>query len=218
MGKKKCKASLDVERKNYDGVNKRAKKIIEGLYGDDVKYHNPPIALVDFTLLYNTSVSSTALAKNGGVNATTKRNNDNGALYDAMENKLVPYIDGLFTNDKDSIETAGMVAVDEFEKQGIPDDGVIKSITKGNSAHSVKVNLEPLTGSKKLKRSIKFYTVLVYDDALTETPVSSTQFTNSRKMFIAGIAFVKPMWYSITITNSAGTSKISPRSKFTLTD
>ena len=58
-----------------------------------------------------------------------------------------------------------MVAVDEFEIRGIPEAGVIKSIDKGNGAHTVKVNLEPLTGSKKLKRSIKFYTVMVYDDA-----------------------------------------------------
>jgi len=218
MPKRKCKAALNLKRTDYDGVNNQAGRIEKGMYGRPDLYVTPPITNGDFSTMYKTSILSTSAAKTGGPTAKTTRNIDNGVLYDAMEDQLIPYINGLYTDNKENIEAAGVDAVDETEPQGVPEKVGVKEVVKGTDPHTVKVVPTRLGGSKKLKRSIKYFTVYVYDDPNLETPVSKVQFTNSRKLIITNVVFAKAFWYALQASNASGDSELSGRTKFTLND
>jgi hypothetical protein len=218
MATRVCIAVMNLAYTDFDGINKAAENMLNGLYVENVLYPNPKVAKIDFEAKYQESLTATADAQDGGKKAINTRKVRSSELYDMMMDQNIPYINGLYKGDREKLLKSGAQVSDEPVPHGLMEPLVIKYIMKGPVPNSVKLILEPMAGDKKLKKGKLTFTVYVYPTAESTTPRVGCVATSSRKLIVTGVDLMTPFYYGVTVLNAAGPNELSSKVKFVLTD
>lgn len=209
-------AVLHLRKSDFAGIIKLGNRLVlEGLYVETTLYATPSVSKTDFEAQLKAVIEAVALADKGGDKAErTKQVN----LIFKMFRKLLNYVNGLYEDEEVNLKKSGFDVNAVPSPHGVPDQLVIKKIVDHNLPGTIKIKLEPFTGSAANKKERKNYIVQVFaaEDATEYKSVVAG--TNSRNIIVEDVPVMTSRWYSIIAVNAAGPSEPSSKVKFTLTD
>jgi len=217
MGEIVAKAYLGCDINKPQSVIDRGVKVDEGIFGHSLIYVTPTVVKVDYEAQLLRAQTKQGLVKNGSVQDTIDRDVEVKGLYGMLDNKLLPYTNGLFKGNKQNLAISGFPVWDHNTPHGVQEAPLIKKIVAGPVANSVKIMLAKTTSPLLMKKEKLLYFVYVSDSA--DGPEIKLIFkgTNSRKLIVLNVQMGIYLWYSVTVLNSAGESLPSTRERFNLT-
>jgi hypothetical protein len=203
---------------DHDGINNQANEFLLKMYSNVTLYATPPRTKLVFTGMWQDSLDATAAAEHGGPHERSIRDACSSIVFHVMMDEFIPYINGLYKGKKVNIEASGAIPSSDPEQQPVIEKGTIKSIVKSNKPNVVKVNINKVPGTKKQKRSIRLYNVYVCNASDPKVVIASYKFTNSRKMFVPSIEYLKAYLFAFSCTNAAGESETSGQVRCTIVE
>jgi hypothetical protein len=210
------KAILDLDRDDHDGIYNQGGVFLEGLYKETTIYVTPIIAKDEFTLLV-TDMGNAKIAAEGGSDvdkAVLLECSDK--LFNAMSDKLIPYINSLWKGNRVNIEKSGAKVSAEPSKVPPPDQPVISRIVRGPESGSIKIYLVRGVKSSVKKRSKKLYRIFMFEkeDDVNGIEIGST--FDSRKLIGYDVPASVYRYFGVRAENSGGSSLLSSKVKFFL--
>lgn len=209
-------AVLHLIKTDFAGITNLGNRILtKGIYVETTLYTTPKIPKAEFEAQLNATILAVAQAEKGG--SLADRNKQIGLFY-KMLRTLLNYVNGLYEDMKVELEKSGFETNAVPSPHTVPDKLVIKKIVKHNLPGTIKIMLEPFTGSETSKKERKNYIVLIFASEDATEYKSVVAGTNSRKLIVEDVPNMTTRWYSVIAVNAAGPSILASKVKFTLTD
>jgi hypothetical protein len=210
------KAILDLDRDDDDGIFNQGEVFLDKLYKETTIYVTPIIPKDEFTLLV-TDMGNAKVAAEGGSDvdkAVLLECSDK--LFNAMSDKLIPYINSLWKGNRVNIEKSGAKVSAEPSKVPPPDQPVISRIVRGPQSGSIKIYLVRGVKSSQKKRSKKEYHIYMFvnENDAVGTEIGSSW--DSRYLFGYGVPESVYRYFGVRAENSNGSSLLSSKVKFFL--
>ena len=216
MSTKICKAILDLRPDDWDGIHNQGEVFLSHLYVETILYPTPIIAEVDFKALVTAAGEALTEAIKGDDADKALREETGEKLYTAMGQKLIPYINGLWSGNKVNLEKSGAKVSADPSPVPPPDTPTIKKIVPGPEPASVKVCLIRGINSTLKKRSRTLYRVFMFEKEDDAKGVEVGSSYNSNKLYGYDIPLSVYRYYGVSAQNSGGTSPLSSKTKFYL--
>ena len=148
---------------------------------------------------------------------TTYRNNRLKDLHVMLNQELLTYVNGLWKGNKENLEKSGFPVSKKPEPHGTPETPVIKKIVKGPDSGSVKIILEPRSGSETQKKEKLIYFVYKGTDPVDHTADELMLTTsNSRALTIQGVQRGVDFFYTLYAHNGKNGSELAGKVKYML--
>ena len=216
MGTKICKAIMDVDPTDYDGINNLGKRLLEYLYKELTLYAVPPITQADFKVQLDKSELATSNAIEGSKLDKSIRNEEGGVLYGMMNGKLLPYVNGLYMGNRPNLEKSGFKTSSDPTPVPPPDQPVISRLVRGPEAATVKVYLVRGVNSELKKRSKKLYHLMMFEREEDMVGKEVGKSFDSRNLIGYGVPEGAYRFFAVYAENSGGVSILSSKVKFYL--
>jgi hypothetical protein len=163
MAKKICKAILDLSPNDFNGINDQAKLFLDGLYTETTLYATPPVTLTEFKDQYDKSYKATVAAIEGGKHERSIRDKECAMTHWMMGEKLIPYINGLYVDNRPLLEKSGAKTSSDPTPVPPPNPPNISRLENGPEPKSVKVFLVRGVKSNLKKRSRILYRIFMFE-------------------------------------------------------
>ena len=216
MATKICKAVLNLDPNDWDGINKQGEKFLDNLYVHPAEYPDPPITEEEFKAQVTTSKQDTVAAVEGSKHDRSNREAEGTKLYDMMSYKLIPYINTLYIGNRTKIELSGAKTSVDPTPVPRPDAPIIKKIIKGPEPNTVQIKLVRGINPELKRRSRIENRIFMFekeDDAVGEEVGCSF---NSNKLIGHNIPENVARYYLVIAYNTGGVSDPSDKVKFYL--
>lgn len=192
-----------------------SKNLIEsGMYKNLVEFPAIPEDVLTYTadivLLGNLLVSS-----KGNTNLLEDRDAQAIVVFNKTWNNL-RYAKIVCGNVIHLIHLSGFPSSEAPVAATVPITREIKTIIKGFEAATVRIVLEPATGTEKEKKQRKTYVVLVFATETSQEQILGCTSSNSTKLICKNVPDAVGKYYKVLIQNAAGTNEMGTRKKFTL--
>jgi hypothetical protein len=202
---------------DYEAINELGTRVYDTLYANPLIYPNPPKTNVQLKTVLDLSIDAQSNVKGGGKQATTRRNNRSKVLHDMLEQEILTYVNGLWRGNKENLELSGFPVSKEPEPHGVPETPVIKRIEKGPVPGSVKIILEPRSGSDIQKKERLMYFVYKGTDPINSTTDEQVLTTsNSKAIIITGVQRAVDYFYTLFAHNGKNGSELATKVRFML--
>jgi hypothetical protein len=207
-------AIMGCTSKMFNQIVELAIRVYETLFANPLIYPNPPLTDVQLKALNDAAVEAVAMAEGGGTQARLERDVKIKALYSALVNQLLPYVNGSWRGNALNLGLSGFPLSKEPSPVGAPEAAVIKRIVKGIEPGTVKVILEKRSGTEQQKKAAVTYYVFVSDDeAGTNLRLVHTT-SSSHDLIVRGIEFGQLLFYAVSIRHRKIGTQLSAKVKF----
>jgi hypothetical protein len=217
MSKKIVLAVMHCTKKQFFKVIELAFSVIEKMYSHATEYPNPPEPEAILQKAADDAAAAQALVKDGGKLERANRDVAIGALFDLLETKFLPYVNGLYRNKEQMLLLSGFEVSRDPVAVGVPPTPVINRIEKGTEPGSVKIILEKSTGPLNERKVSLMYFVYQTDDPLDETKLKLVLMTsNSRKLIITDVPRGVDMYYCVSAYHGKNGTELCGKIKYML--
>jgi hypothetical protein len=216
MSSKIAKAILDLSPTDWKGILTQGKLFLSHLYVETTLYPTPIIAEADFKPLVENADKAMVAAENGGDIEMANREEMCGKLLEAMGQKLIPYINGLWAGNRTNLEKSGAKVSALPSPVPPPDQPVIKKIVRGPEAGSVKIYLVRGVNSSLKKRSRTEYRIFMFEKEEDTKGIEIGDTTNSTKLIGYDVPESVYRYFSVRAKNTGGSSLLASKVRFFL--
>jgi hypothetical protein len=187
------------------------------MYANPTVYLATPMSGTDLKLLLDAAIDAQGAVKTGGIQATIKRDAKVGAMYDALGNKFLPYVNGLWKGNQQNLSLSGFPVSKEPEPIGAPNTPLIKRIEKGVEPGTVKILLEKRTGTASQRKCSLIYSVFMTDDPIDETKLKLMLVTsNSHELIIHDVPRGVDQYYCVSARHRKIGTQLCSKVRFML--
>jgi hypothetical protein len=211
-----CKAILDLDENDHDGILDQGDVFLLRLYTELVLYPTPVIPKDEFTLLVDNMRTAKTEAEGGSDVQKSTLLACSSNLFDAMSDKLIPYINSLWKGNRVNIEKSGAKVSAEPSMVPPPDQPVISRIVRGPQPGSIKVYLVRGVKSSQKKRSKKEYHIYMFVNENDTVGIEVGTSWDSRYLFGYGVPESVYRYFAVRAENSNGSSLLSSKVRFFL--
>lgn len=183
-------------------MNTLAARVIEGYTDNPAVFPNPQPPIISLTA-ENDKLAALISEAKGNHLKTVERNEQCKKVYDLLNDKGKPFVNGKAKGDEAIILLSGFFASKTPQPRSIPAQVVIKRIADGAVSHSAKIFLAKITSPLNEKSESLIYTVQMADGSLSEFR-TVLQTTNQRKLVITNLVRAREVFFRIAASNSRG--------------
>lgn len=197
------RAVLHCSAKQTNKLINLGNKVVAGLTANAAIYPapNPTVAVLSAEM--TKLVSMQAGAKNGGKEATAKRDAEALKIFGMLSTELL-YVNMIAQGDRDKILLSGFEINEQPSPNDVPDKISIKSIEVGPVDHSVKITLGTLSNPLQISKQRLHFIVEMSTEPSFENWVDVLHSGNSRKLIITNLVRKTEYHFRISAENAKG--------------
>lgn len=215
MGKKKAIGIMNSTEQEPQKVIDVGVKVDLGLYENIDLYAEPKVEKLAYRAQLLKAQTAQGKVANGSVEDTAERDYEVGLFFVMLNDKNLPYVNGLYKGDRVKLLASGFDVFDETTPHPIPAAPIIGRVVSGKEAHSVKIYLSPASGlinGKAERLNHDVWVKKVKEEGAIYHNLLST--TNRRDLVLKNLTRGDDLDIYLTARNAAGTSAESAHMPF----
>jgi len=208
------KAVMHCTPKQVNKLINLGSKVVAGLTANVATYATPNPTVASINTEMTKLVTLQGNVKNGGKDATAKRDLQALKMFTLLSNELL-YVNVVAQGDRDKILLSGFDINQQPSPNEVPDKLSIKSVELGPFDHSIKINLAKFTSPVQITRTaFTFIVEMCTDTSKEENWKDVLHSSNSKKLIITDLVRKTEYFFRVSAENSKGKGPASDPSAF----